>query len=68
MNEHDRNNLNFLLNVSEDVLKDWYFSVDEDDIQYAIELLTMAEVEMDYELYEKDCIEARQYLSKFMLQ
>ena len=40
MNEYDRKNLEFLLTASQDVLRHWYDSVDEDDRVYASELLT----------------------------
>lgn len=39
MNQHDRENLNFLLTASRDVLKDWYSQIDSDDLAYASELL-----------------------------
>ena len=39
MNQHDRDNLDFLLNASPEVIKDWYEQMDDDDIQYAFELL-----------------------------
>lgn len=47
MNEHDRDNLNFLLSASPEVLKDWYDSVDEDDHVYAQELLNAYSQELD---------------------
>ena len=46
MNEHDRSNLKFLLNASAETLKDWWDKVDEDDHQYAQELLAMAALEL----------------------
>lgn len=39
MDEHDRDNLNFLLNASVSVLSDWYEQASTDDITYALELL-----------------------------
>lgn len=39
MDEHDRKNLKFLLNASDEVMRDWYQHVSEDDRQYAAELL-----------------------------
>lgn len=42
MNKHDRKNLEFLLNADRDTLRDWYDSVDEDDHEYAMELLMQA--------------------------
>lgn len=70
MNDHDRSNLEFLLNASPEVLQDWYSKMDEDDILYAFELLQAASLE----LLERpvnistDCTEAKKILSKFMLQ
>ena len=39
MNEHDRANLEFLLNANDAVIKDWHSKVSPDDIDYAHELL-----------------------------
>jgi hypothetical protein len=39
MNEHDRANLEFLLNASDAVIEDWHSKVSPDDIDYAYELL-----------------------------
>lgn len=46
MNENDRLNLQFLLNCSEEVFRDWYLSVDDDDHKYANSLMTIASWEM----------------------
>ena len=39
MNEHDRANLEFLLNADAATIKDWHSKVSADDIDYAQELL-----------------------------
>ena len=39
MNEHDRENLRFLLNADPATLREWYDSVTKDDIEYASELM-----------------------------
>ena len=39
MNQHDRDNLDFLLSASPEVIEDWYEQMGEDDIEYAFELL-----------------------------
>ena len=52
MNEHDRSNLNFLLNASAETLKDWYEKMDEDDHLYAQELLAMAALELKEQALE----------------
>lgn len=49
MNEHDRQNLNFLLNASPKVIAEWMSVVDQDDIDYAHELLAMAALELKEE-------------------
>lgn len=79
MNKHDRDNLKFLLSADEATLKDWYNTVEEDDINYALELLAeykkeltdSAEVSMleglDY-IDESELDPARVVLGKFMLQ
>ena len=69
MNDHDRANLEFLLNASPNVIKDWYGKVDEDDICYAFELLEAASLKLlEHPInVSTDCTEAKQILSKFML-
>lgn len=47
MNDYDRSNLEFLLNASPDVLKDWYDRVDQDDHLYAEELLAIYSKELE---------------------
>jgi hypothetical protein len=39
MNEHDKNNLDFLLSISTATLKDWYEKTSSDDIEYAIDII-----------------------------
>jgi hypothetical protein len=46
MNEHDRANLNFLLNASPEVLKDWESKMPTDDLEYAQELLNLYALEL----------------------
>lgn len=38
-NEVDRNNLNFLINASQETIKDWYRTCTVDDVNYARELM-----------------------------
>ena len=47
MNQHDRDNLNFLMTASDEVLREWYSSASEDDLLYAQELLSEYEMELD---------------------
>jgi hypothetical protein len=46
MNEHDRDNLQFLLTVDADTFKDWYSQTDAEDHEYAQELLAMYSLEL----------------------
>jgi len=47
MKKRDRENLEFLLNASSEVIEDWYNQMDDDDIEYACELLSLAQAELD---------------------
>jgi hypothetical protein len=79
MNEHDFQNLRFLLLATPEVLRDWYEKMDEDDHEYAIELLQAATMKDVVEILEEkeqimleegefDLSEAQEYLSKFMMR
>ena len=46
MNDHDRNNLNFLLTIDQETFTEWYDQTDEDDREYAQELLALAAEEL----------------------
>jgi hypothetical protein len=52
MNDWDRDNLNFLLTISSETFEDWLQQADEDDIDYAIELLRAAKSELIIEQME----------------
>jgi len=47
MNKHDRDNLEFLLTASPAVIAEWMSVVDQDDIDYAHELLAIAAEELN---------------------
>lgn len=67
MNEHDLGNLRFLLTASKEVLQDWYNHVDDDDIQYALELLHAYKLELiDNATELSDMSEARDVLEMVM--
>lgn len=78
MTQYDLDNLRFLLTVSKETLKDWFNTVDEDDILYATELLEQAKTDVDAKammidmLIDKgddiDTTVASEYLSKFTLR
>jgi hypothetical protein len=65
MDENDRMNLKFLLDASEEIIKHWYLSVDEDDHTYASSLLTLAYLELTDDCKDTDITE--QYLRKYRL-
>lgn len=78
MNDHDFENLRFLLLATPDVLADWFKQTDEDDHEYAIELLEAACMDDIIEILEEkeqmmiddgsfNLTEAQKYLSKFTL-
>ena len=52
MDMNDKNNLDFLLRVSEKGLKEWYKQATDDDIQYALELMNWFQDELDDEMIE----------------
>lgn len=47
MNQRDRDNLNFLMTSSDEVLREWYSLANEYDLIYAQELLSEYEMELD---------------------
>jgi hypothetical protein len=72
MNDNDRDNLNFLLTVSQEVFEDWFDQADQDDVDYALELLAMRKTELNLKELEfaddvEDTTQANQVLRKFML-
>lgn len=70
MNDRDYNNLQFLLSSSQEVIADWFLKTSADDIEYAMEIMKAASLEMDFliaEINDDDCTEANQLLKKFML-
>ena len=83
MNNHDRDNLNFLLRAKPEVIRDWFKTVDSDDIDYAWSLLEAysREIEMEAARLRTDAdmevlainsdvpyAQANQVLSKFRLK
>ena len=83
MNPHDKKNLEFLMSVSPEVLRDWYNTVSQEDVDYAMELLNHASAELDRTALVQaakecinrslddenlDCTAAKTLLSKFTLK
>lgn len=72
MNQHDKDNLQFLLNSTPDTLKDWFESVDQDDHEYAMELIKLHTSEIivhNLELADDvtDLSKAQKVLAKYRL-
>lgn len=68
MSENDIKNLLFLLTSSKETLKDWYFSVEEDDIDYAFEILEQAQNQLNDITDDEISAELKVYLKNFQLQ
>ena len=57
MNDHDRNNLDFLMTASKETLMAWWKTISHDDYQYSLELLNAYEKELlqiEHNLIEAD--------------
>lgn len=72
MNDHDKDNLEFLMSISKDTLLDWFDQASDDDVAYALELVKRAQVEVLCELLnvEDQSTEtalAEEYLQKFRI-
>lgn len=69
MSENDLNNLNFLMSVSDEGFKLWFDQADDEDIQYAFNLIQeyrakLIEVEIERRLENSDFSEAKTILEK----
>ena len=72
MNDYDRANLQFLLSIDSNELKEWYESVTPDDIEYAAELMLQYSEELSIKtsMYNddvSDLTEASTFLRRFSL-
>ena len=74
MNQHDRDNLQYIMSLSEHEFEVWASKITQDDLDYALEImrarrLEIAEQEQDleYKLEYSDFSEANAVLKKFML-
>lgn len=79
MNDHDRQNLEFILTRSHEELVQWFRAIedfgDQSEIDYALEMLQAARNHIELELLEvfdreadADVSKAATYLQKFQLQ
>jgi len=68
MNEYDKNNLLFLMNMSSSALEDWFLQASDDDRNYAEELMAEAHlIAIDDRVARmRQFKEAEQVLSKFI--
>lgn len=55
MNAWDRDNLNFILNTTDEAFSDWMLQADSDDIDYALELITKHREEIYLKEYLLKC-------------
>lgn len=46
MNDWDRDNLNFIMNTTDEGFDEWLDQADNDDVAYALELIRMAKAEL----------------------
>lgn len=72
MNEHDKDNLSFILSLNGKALEEWYDTLSKDDIEYAMELLREARSLISVHVLEinddvEDVTEAAAILKKFTL-
>lgn len=70
MSENDLNNLNFLMSVSDDGFKAWFDQANDEDIQYAFDLIQeyrdkLIEIEVERKLENSDFSETKTILEKF---
>jgi len=55
MNNRDRDNLNFILNTTDEAFSDWMLQADSDDIDYALELISKHREEIYLKEYLLKC-------------
>jgi hypothetical protein len=46
MNDWDRDNLNFIMNTTDEGFEEWLDQADNEDVEYALELIRMAKAEL----------------------
>jgi hypothetical protein len=70
MRKQDRNNLDFIINSTEEEFDQWMEQASDDDIQYALELIAIGKTEtiiQEYELFDgvEDLSIAKIVLNRF---
>jgi hypothetical protein len=65
LTQRDLDNLKFLINASKTTIRKWMTVVDEDDINYALDLMAMYHLRMcDAAVEDSDLKEVRKQLAK----
>lgn len=72
MNQHDRDNLNFIMSLDEEGFDKWYATLSDDDVDYALEIIQAGRAELMLQAAElsdnvEDTTLAKDALKKFML-
>ena len=72
MNDWDKNNLNFIMSLNSADFDEWYESLSQDDLDYAMELLKQARTEVSVQVAalfdEPETLkDARKVLAKYTL-
>jgi len=57
LSQEDQDNLRFLLTVDKETLQDWFNTVSDEDIEYAVTLLEMFRMELIDEAAEKGSLQ-----------
>lgn len=73
MNKHDKDNYLFLMSLDPKQFDEWFMTIDDDDIQYAMELFRMARLEIAEQIATvlddvQDVTEASNLLKRFTLK
>jgi hypothetical protein len=73
MNKHDKENLRFLLSLSNKEICAWYETITEDEAEYALEILKQANLELAMQLASlhdvvEDVTDAKIVLNRFTLK
>lgn len=75
MNPNDHKNVNFIMSLSNDQFEIWAVSLSQDDIDYAVEIIKQARLDlleqedtlMNAQAEDNNFAEAREVLSRFRL-
>ena len=72
MNDWDRDNLHFIMNSDDGAFEEWLYQADDEDVEYALELIRLAKAELikqEHEILDEveDVSEAKELLAKFRI-